>query len=37
MLTIVWFQEEFALPILEPALGQLLAVDWESLAMNVEL
>jgi hypothetical protein len=35
-LTVVWFQDEFAMPILEPALGQLLALDWESLATDFE-
>jgi hypothetical protein len=35
VLTVVWFQDEFALPILEPALGQLRALDWEVLASDV--
>lgn len=30
-LTVVWFQDEYALPIREPALGQLLDIDWRSL------
>jgi uncharacterized protein (TIGR02996 family) len=35
-LTIVWFQEDFAPPLLEPALSQLLDVDWDSLAHDFE-
>jgi uncharacterized protein (TIGR02996 family) len=37
LLTVVWFQDEYALPIQEPALSQLLDLDWESLAVDVEL
>jgi hypothetical protein len=37
VLVVVWFQDEYALPILEPALGQLLAVDWESLATDIDI
>src|SRR5262249_26459539 len=33
-LTVVWFQDEFAPPIREPALGQLLDLDWETLARD---
>lgn len=36
VLTVVWFQDEYAPPILEPALGQLLSIDWENLATDVE-
>lgn len=35
-LTIVWFQDEYALPILEPALSAIQAVDWDSLAADRE-
>ena len=35
-LTIVWFQDEYALPILEPALSAIQAVDWESFAADRE-
>jgi hypothetical protein len=37
VLTVVWFQDEFALPIREPALTQLLELDWEALATDIEL
>lgn len=37
VLTVVWYQDEFALPILEPALSQLRALSWEALAVDVEL
>jgi hypothetical protein len=37
VLTIVWFQDDFALPVLDPALSQLLEVDWESLAVDVDV
>jgi hypothetical protein len=37
VLVVVWFQDEYALPILEPALGQLLALDWESLATDIDI
>jgi hypothetical protein len=37
VLTIVWYQDEFALPILEPALSQILALDWEATAKEVSL
>jgi hypothetical protein len=33
-LLIVWFQEEFAPPIQEPARSQLLDVDWDALATD---
>ena len=36
-LVVVWFQDEYALPILEPALSQMLALDWESLATDFDL
>jgi hypothetical protein len=34
MLTVVWYQDEFALPIQEPALTEFLDLDWESLAAD---
>jgi uncharacterized protein (TIGR02996 family) len=37
LLTVVWFQDEYALPIQEPALSQLRELDWESLAVDVYL
>jgi hypothetical protein len=37
VLVVVWFQDEYAPPIQEPALGQLLALDWNSLATDVDL
>ncbi len=37
VLTVVWFQDEYAPPIQEPALGQLLGLDWEALALDIEL
>ena len=37
VLVVVWFQDEYALPVLEPALSQLLAVDWESLAVDIDI
>lgn len=36
-LTVVWFQDDFAMPILEPASGQLRALDWDALAVDVYL
>jgi uncharacterized protein (TIGR02996 family) len=36
VLTVVWFQDEYALPIREPALSQLRELDWESLAVDVD-
>ena len=33
----VWFLDEFAFPILEPAYGELLALDWDSLASDEDL
>lgn len=35
-LTLVWFQDEFALPIAEPALSSLLGLDWNALATDFE-
>jgi len=35
-LVVVWYQEDFAPPIQEPALGQLLALDWDSLAIEID-
>ena len=37
VLTVMWYQDEFALPILEPALGQILALDWDSASREVRL
>ncbi|HLH30013.1 MAG TPA: hypothetical protein VKY31_02345 [Terriglobia bacterium] len=37
VLTVLWFQEEYALPILEPALSHLVALDWDSLAVDIEI
>jgi hypothetical protein len=37
VLVVVWFQDEYAPPILEPALSQILNLDWESLAVDVEI
>lgn len=37
VLVVVWFQDEYALPIEEPALEQLLSLDWDSLAVDVDL
>jgi hypothetical protein len=36
VLVVVWFQDDYAPPILEPALGQILSLDWESLATDIE-
>lgn len=36
LLAVVWFQDEYGPPILEPALGQLLALDWDASAVEVE-
>ena len=35
-LTVVWFQDEFAPPILEPVLSSLVNLDWNSLAHDFE-
>jgi hypothetical protein len=35
-LVVVWFQDEYAPPIREPAIGQLLAIDWEALAADFD-
>jgi hypothetical protein len=37
LVVVVWFQDEYALPIREPALSQLLAVDWETLAVDIDI
>jgi hypothetical protein len=37
VLVVVWFQHEYGPPFQEPALGQLLALDWDSLATDVDL
>ena len=37
VLVVVWFQNEYALPIREPTLSQLLALDWESLATDIDV
>jgi len=33
---VVWYQEEFALPILEPALSSLVGLDWNMHAIDEE-
>jgi hypothetical protein len=35
-LVVVWFQAEYAPPIQEPPLGQLLSLDWDSLATDFD-
>jgi uncharacterized protein (TIGR02996 family) len=37
VLVVVWFQDEYALPIREPALSQIRDLDWESLAADIDL
>jgi hypothetical protein len=37
VLRVVWFQDEYAPPIQEPALAQLLELDGDTLAMDIEL
>lgn len=37
MLTVVWFQDEYALPIDESVLSQLQTIDWEEVATDFEL
>jgi hypothetical protein len=37
VLTVVWFQDEYALPIREPALSRLVDLDWDSFATDVEI
>jgi hypothetical protein len=37
MLTVAWFQDEFALPIDESVLEHLQSIDWEQLAADIEL
>jgi hypothetical protein len=37
MLVVIWFQEQFALPIDPEIEAQLKALDWESLATDIEL
>ena len=37
VLVVVWFQDEYAPPIQELALGQILDLDWESLAVDIEV
>jgi hypothetical protein len=36
-LVLVWFQDAYALPMLDPALTLIQAVDWESLASEYEV
>ena len=36
VLVVVWFQDEYG-PPLQPVLGELQAVDWDSLASDIEL
>ena len=35
-LTVVWFQDEFAMPIAEPVLAHLKEIAWEDLAQDAE-
>jgi hypothetical protein len=37
VLVVVWFQDEYALPIREPALSLIRDLDWESLAADIDL
>lgn len=37
MLTVAWFQDEYAPPIDEAVLEQLQSIDWERLAADIEL
>jgi hypothetical protein len=37
VLVVVWYQDEYALPIQQLAFGQLLSLDWESLATDIEI
>jgi hypothetical protein len=37
VLAVLWFQDEYAPPVQEPALSQILNLDWESLAVDVEI
>jgi hypothetical protein len=37
VLVVVWFQDEYAMPIREPALGQLVALDWRALATDIDI
>jgi uncharacterized protein (TIGR02996 family) len=36
VLTVVWYQDGFAMPILEPAWGYLRKIPWESVALNTD-
>jgi uncharacterized protein (TIGR02996 family) len=37
VLVVVWFQDEYALPIREPSLSLIRDLDWESLAADIDL
>jgi hypothetical protein len=37
VLVVVWFQDEYAMPILAPALDELRSLDWDSLALDVDI
>jgi hypothetical protein len=37
VLAVVWFQDDFALPIDQTVLAQLRLLDWDSLAVDIEL
>jgi hypothetical protein len=37
VLTVIWFQNDFALPIEQTVLEQLRLLDWDSLAVDIEL
>ncbi|MGN6546822.1 MAG: hypothetical protein ACTHK7_17330 [Aureliella sp.] len=36
-LVVLWYQEEFAMPILPPALDALFNLDWDTLATDVDV
>lgn len=37
VMTVVWWQDEYALPIMQPALDELRGLDWRSLATDIEI
>ena len=37
VMTLVWYQNEFAMPILEPAINEIRELDWYQLASVTEL
>jgi hypothetical protein len=36
-LVVIWFQDEYALPIAASVLSQLQALDWKALAVQTEM